>query len=196
MGISNREKALHVAQELFYHQGYLATSVDDIIAKAGLSKSNFYYHFKSKETLGLAVLEARKEDFQGVLANTLCHPALEPRERLLRFFVFLSEAQETRLGKGGCPFGNLVAEMAEHSERFRCQLSAMFCGLSSVIAELIAEGQQQGAFRRDVEPEALAALIVQTTQGMLLMTKCHKSADTVQTSGLVLTQLIETAEKT
>lgn len=193
MAIGSKEKILQAASELFYRNGYLATSVDDIIERSQVSKSNFYYHFKSKEDLGLAVLEQHQENFQAMLRDTLHNGAFAPKERLQQLFDFLVEAQESRLEKGGCPFGNLIAEMTEHSERFRCRLSAMFGELASVYADLVAEGQERGEFRRDVSAGDLANLIVQTTQGMLLMTKCHKTVETFGRSAKALIRLIETS---
>jgi TetR/AcrR family transcriptional repressor of nem operon len=175
--MSSKEKVLQVALELFFRNGYLGTSVDDIIEQAGVSKSNFYYHFKSKEDLGVAVLAHRGVDLQSVIGKTLCNANLEPKERLHRFLDFLVEAQEARYDRGGCPFGNLVAEMSQHSERFRCQLSEMFGGLTASTAEVISEGQRRGDFRRDVASEDIALIVVQTVQGMLLLTKCHKSVE-------------------
>ncbi|HXG24308.1 MAG TPA: TetR family transcriptional regulator C-terminal domain-containing protein, partial [Chthonomonadales bacterium] len=158
-----------------------------------VSKSNFYYHFKSKEDLGIAVLEQRRENFEGLMTATLKNPDATPQERLQHFFTLLAEMQEGRLGQGGCPFGNLVVEVAEQSERFRCQLIAIFEGMTSVIADLIAEGQRLGEFRRDVSHADLAALIVQTIQGMLLMAKCHKQVGSMERSSTLLLKLIEAA---
>jgi TetR/AcrR family transcriptional regulator, transcriptional repressor for nem operon len=189
--MSSKEKVLQVALELFFKNGYLGTSVDDIIAQAGVSKSNFYYHFKSKEDLGVAVLEHRGADLQTLIGKTLCNADFAPKERLSKFLDFLVEAQEARYEKCGCPFGNLVAEMAEHSERFRCHLSEMFGGLTSSTAEVIAEGQRRGDFRNDVECADMAMLVVQTVQGMLLLTKCHKSVESLGRGTRVLVRLIE-----
>lgn len=190
--MSSKEKILEVACDLFFHQGYVSTSVDDIIARAGVSKSNFYYHYKSKEDLGIAVLEQRKEDLQALLASTLRNTSLPPRSRLEQYLQFQILAQDELLSKSGCPFGNLVAEMAEHSERFRCQLSTMFWGLTQLLTDLIEEGQRRGEFRRDAAPTDIACLILQTTQGMHLMAKCHKTVDAFGRSILLLLRLLET----
>lgn len=191
--MSSKEKIMVTAQELFYRHGFLGTSVDDILREARVSKSNFYYHFKSKEDLGIIVLEQRRKDFEALMTATLKNPETSPREGLKRFFALLAEMQEGRLGQGGCPFGNLVVEVAEQSERFRCQLVATFEGMTSMIADLIAEGQRRGEFRRDVSHADLAALIVQTIQGMLLMAKCHKQVGSMGRSSALLLKLIEAA---
>ncbi len=192
--MSSKEKILHVALEQFYHNGYQSSSVDDIIAEAGVSKSNFYYHFKSKEDLGLTVLNFRSEEFRNALDCTLCNEDLNPEQRLLSFLKLMQSSQEEMGQQCGCPFGNLVAEMAEHSEKIRCTLSRMFGSLKNLVADVIVEGQLNGVFRNDVEPDNMAALIVNSMQGMLLMTKCHKSHDTLGRGVVTLVRLIETDE--
>lgn len=188
--MNSKQKILESARELFYHEGFLATSVDDLIQKAGVSKSNFYYHFKSKEDLGIAVLSQRKEDFQAMLEKTLWNKELSHPERLTLFFEREAELQESRFEKGGCPLGNLIAEMAEHSERFRCMLSQMFVGLTEGITQMVREGQEAGAFRSDIDAEDAAHLIVQTMQGMHLLTKCHKSVARTVRAAHLLVQLM------
>jgi AcrR family transcriptional regulator len=54
-----REALLHAAAEVFFEQGYAATSIDAIIARAGGSKRNIYSEFGSKEGL-----------FSAIVANT------------------------------------------------------------------------------------------------------------------------------
>ena len=59
---NKRTQILDAAAELIAAKGFVQTSVDDVIASAGLSgKSHFYHYFKSKETLGHEVL-ARQFD--------------------------------------------------------------------------------------------------------------------------------------
>ena len=56
--MGNREKLLEKACSTFGQKGYKATSVDDLLEAAGVSPSNFYYHFDSKEKLAYEVLDA------------------------------------------------------------------------------------------------------------------------------------------
>lgn len=186
-----REKVLAVAEEMLYQGGYTQTSIEDIIARAKVSKSNFYYHFRSKEELGMAVLERRMQEFDHSLRATLNDDALPPRERLARFLEQVIRAQEETLQKGGCPFGNLVVEMSERSERFRCRLSGMFNALVDRLTEVIRLGQQEGVFREDVPARDLGALVLHTLQGMQLITKCEKCVDGSRRSARVLRILLE-----
>ena len=52
-----RERLLESAKILFSQKGYYATSVEDIVASAGLSKGAFYFYFKSKEELFKSLVE-------------------------------------------------------------------------------------------------------------------------------------------
>jgi AcrR family transcriptional regulator len=54
---SARERLLESAKTLFSQRGYYATSVEEIVASAGLSKGAFYFYFKSKEELFKSLVE-------------------------------------------------------------------------------------------------------------------------------------------
>jgi AcrR family transcriptional regulator len=53
----SRAQVLDAALALFSHQGYRATSMRDIAAKAGVSTGNVYHHFKEKEAIFLELLD-------------------------------------------------------------------------------------------------------------------------------------------
>jgi len=53
----SRERLLESAKILFSQKGYYATSVEDIVESAGLSKGAFYFYFKSKEELFKSLVE-------------------------------------------------------------------------------------------------------------------------------------------
>ena len=63
------------ATRIFAEQGYVATSVDDIVAAAGVTKPMLYRHFESKQELCIALLERYREE---LIAATLEAYAIEP----------------------------------------------------------------------------------------------------------------------
>ncbi len=60
---------LQTSYELFAHKGYDATSMNEIVAKTGISKGNLYHHFTSKEELLLKIVEKymTEEFFKGFI---------------------------------------------------------------------------------------------------------------------------------
>ena len=81
---NSRERLLETATELFAEKGYAATSVREIVKRAGVSKPVLYYYFKSKEGLFYAILDWAAEVQQGIL-NEIFEAPGTVQER----FIFL-----------------------------------------------------------------------------------------------------------
>jgi AcrR family transcriptional regulator len=62
-----RERILEVAEEAVLAKGFAATSIEEIIAAVGITKSGFFYHFKEKSDLAKALLERYLERDRAVL---------------------------------------------------------------------------------------------------------------------------------
>src|SRR6266498_1050664 len=89
-GRSTREAILEAASRLIHVHGYNHTSLDDVLRDSGVSKGNFYYHFKSKEELGYAILDQIIASF---LERTLELCFADPDGRaLLQIRCFLDRA--------------------------------------------------------------------------------------------------------
>jgi AcrR family transcriptional regulator len=56
-GEQTRERILDIAQDAVLHKGFAGTSLDEIIAEAGITKSGFFYHFRDKNDLAKALLQ-------------------------------------------------------------------------------------------------------------------------------------------
>ena len=80
MMLTNRERLLLAARELFLEQGYDA-SVDAIISRAGVARQTFYNHFKNKESLFAEVV---RDCFLDVLAPLNGHTG-DLRQSLMNF---------------------------------------------------------------------------------------------------------------
>ena len=55
-GIETRERILQIAESAVLAKGFGATSIDEVIAEAGITKSGFFYHFRDKNELARAML--------------------------------------------------------------------------------------------------------------------------------------------
>jgi TetR/AcrR family transcriptional repressor of nem operon len=55
-GSETRERILEIAEAAVLAKGFAATSIDELIAAVGITKSGFFYHFKDKGELGKAML--------------------------------------------------------------------------------------------------------------------------------------------
>lgn len=176
---NKREEILEAAATLIAEKGFVQTSVDDVIERAGLSgKSHFYHYFKSKESLGHEVL-ARQFD---VLADhglaQLRDASLDPIERLNVFIDSVVAVQAQRGDKSASPFGALATEMAAKDEGFRVRIARVFRSWTTEIAELLA--QVQDRLEDDAEPMRLARFIVATLEGATTMARMKRDPGLMQ----------------
>ena len=58
---SARARLTQVARDMFAERGFVATSLDDVVAEAGVTKGSLYHHFASKTELFAAALEQEAE---------------------------------------------------------------------------------------------------------------------------------------
>src|SRR5690606_41602255 len=56
-GAATRKSIMDAAQALILETGFSATSVDTVIARAGITKGAFFYHFRTKADLAEALVE-------------------------------------------------------------------------------------------------------------------------------------------
>jgi AcrR family transcriptional regulator len=107
-----RERLLKAAAELFYRDGVGATGIDTITAHAGVAKMSLYNNFASKADLVKACLDARLEEWHGLLEMRLAK-AETPRDKLLAVFDSYVDHAELAYGWGfrGCGLLNAAAEL-------------------------------------------------------------------------------------
>lgn len=86
MPASRREHLLDTAIDLFSEQGYRATGIDTILAKAGVAKMTLYNHFKSKDELILAALRRVDERTRAHFAEEISRRGATPEDRLRAVF--------------------------------------------------------------------------------------------------------------
>lgn len=169
--MGNREKLIEIACQAFGQKGYESTSVDDLLAEAGVSPSNFYYHFKSKEELAIEVLdsifERSREKFVPLFESGKT-PASEKLKQLHGLFV---QRMEKSRCCGGCPLGNLASELSDVSPRFRERIAGFFDECMRGIEGIVRQGVREGEFRPDLDPRASAALIFGSLEGLMLVSK-------------------------
>jgi len=190
----SKEKIIGVATELFHKKGYQQTSVDEILEGSGVKKSNFYYHFKSKEELALQILDMRIGEFESnVISKTLRENSLSPKNRLHRFYERVRAFHQGLKCSGGCPFGNLAIEMSDMNEKFRKRLSVFFTRWEEAIESCIREGIQKGEFRPDINPNLAAGLILSQLEGAIMMVKTHKTLDPLTKGAQTVLKLLQAA---
>src|SRR5947199_10660538 len=106
--ILKRDRLIEAAKIMFYQQGVTGTTLADIAQQAEVPLGNIYYHFRTKEALVEAVIQARLQEVQSLFAQLDRHP--DPLQRLLGLLAAERESEDW-LARYGCPFGSLTEEL-------------------------------------------------------------------------------------
>jgi TetR/AcrR family transcriptional regulator, transcriptional repressor for nem operon len=192
-----RERLVRTGARLFLARSYQAVGVDELCAAADVRKGSFYHFFRSKSDLAKAVIDRHAE----ALWTRLDEVATVTGEgatggaaaRLHAAADVVGEIQagfEHRFGSVvGCPFGNLVAELATTDEALHGHLVAVFAAWEDRLAALCRDTAAQGTLRPGVAPELLARILIAQIQGMILLAKTGRA--TAAEIPLVLHQVID-----
>lgn len=124
-GEQTRERILDIAQDAVLAKGFAGTSLDEIIAEAGITKSGFFYHFKDKNDLAKALLQ-RYLDNEWTVFDSLFKRSDELSDDPLHSFLiflklFADVVSDLPNGHPGC----LVASYVYQDHLFSAEVRAM-----------------------------------------------------------------------
>src|SRR5699024_7205530 len=100
------------------------TSFASIAAAVGISRGNFYYHFKTKDEILGAVIERRLGGTRDMLA-AWADASASPLERVFAFIEIVI-ANRDDIERFGCPVGTLTSELAKLGHPCRPQAVGIF----------------------------------------------------------------------
>ncbi|WP_299865850.1 TetR/AcrR family transcriptional regulator [uncultured Roseobacter sp.] len=110
-----RQSIVAAADKLIYERGFEFTSFADIAQVVGISRGNFYYHFKTKDEILDAVIERRIRDRSEMLDGWV-ETGQSPKQCVANFIrILLMNNQKIR--EYGCPIGTLFSELAKLSHQ-------------------------------------------------------------------------------
>lgn len=118
-----RTRLVDSASRLAYRQGFSDTTLSDVAADASVPLGNVYYYFRTKESLGDAVISQRLEQLRAKLASF--DEIDDPRERL-QAFVEMTLENRKALARSGCPIGTLCAELRKQDDALGDRAAQLF----------------------------------------------------------------------
>lgn len=170
---NTRLTILKTAFDLVYAQGYQLTSVDDIIAKTHATKGAFYYHFKNKDTMGLAMV---KDVMYPRMHQALIEPLLkgtDPIEEIYQMMKGLLLHNGFFQIKYGCPAVNLIEEMAPVSKQFHKVLLSLVEEWREAIVSALEKGRKNGYINAQANPAQVASFVTVGYSGIRNMGKLY-----------------------
>jgi len=174
-GEQTRDRVMDVAEASVLAKGFAATSIDEILFEADITKSGFFYHFRDKNDLALALIERFRDRDLGVFEDVFGRAEELSDDPLHAYLVGLKLLAETmedvQTRRPGCLVatfiyqdqqfdGRVRATLIEVTQTWRAQFLARIRGIAAVHEP-----------RVDIDLEDLADMLLAIVNGGILLAK-------------------------
>lgn len=170
----DEDDVIERALEVFWTQGYEATSLTDLMEATGLAKGSVYKGFGDKKSFFLRTLDAYLERGRGrleLLAASNDSPSHVLRE-WLRSVVDMATCTGVRRG---CFATNCSVELAPHDDEVRARLTRHHRILEKILADIVSAGVAKGELKPDLDPRDGARWINTVIAGLQVIGKTGTS---------------------
>lgn len=194
-GSETRERLLGIAEVSVLEKGFGATSIDEIIAAAEITKSGFFYHFKDKNHLARALLVRyiEKEEF---ILDDLFNRSRELHDDPLHSFLiglklFAEMMEDLSSGHPGC----LVATYCYQERLFDQEIRDLTRETTLVwrkrFRDTFDEITEIYPARDSVDLDDLADMVSNTVEGGIIMSKALRDPGVLPRQVMLLRSYIK-----
>lgn len=179
-GAKTRARIVAAAAELMYIQGVGATTLDDVLAASGASKSQLYHHFDGKDALVRAVVDHVGQRVIEREREALSH--VSTIRGLHRWRDALVQNNALRHGSYGCALGSLASEVSDHDALARQALSRLFTEWQGLLAGVLHRLQDGGHLPPEAPIDRLATGLIGALQGGYMLAQTERDVTPMATS--------------
>ena len=172
---TTRDRIVESGLYLFWLQGYAATGISEILHRANANAGSFYYFFKTKEALLLAVLELYIKSLTPVVVEPIFSQIQDPFERV---FGILGFYRKNLLATGctyGCPIGRLALEIPEEQIKVHRLLADNFDGWTAAVEKTLADAKDR--LPPDTNFKTLSQFVLTVMEGGVMQARAHRAIE-------------------
>lgn len=165
-----RARLIGAARSLVRHKGFAATSVDELCAAAGVTKGAFFHHFRSKEALGVALVEDWTATTGAMFAAHDYNRHADPLDRVFAYLDLRRALLDQPLAEFSCVAGTTVQEVYKTAPPIRDAAGlSLQSGADHVRAHLVEALASHPV--AGVTADSLARQFQVATQGGIILAK-------------------------
>jgi TetR/AcrR family transcriptional regulator, transcriptional repressor for nem operon len=179
-GQATRERILEAATELIGLHGVAGTSTEDVRKAAGVSGSQLYHYFDSKQALIRAVITRQAE--APLVPGRPLMGALDSFDALRAWADAAVEHQERNSGRGECTLTSLAGELGTADEQAREDLCNGFQRWQSLVHDGLRAMRERGDLRREADLDELSMALLAALQGGSLLSQILRTAEPMRAS--------------
>ena len=174
-GQVTRDRIVTAATELIAVHGVAGTSTEHVRAEAGVSGSQLYHYFDSKQALIRAVITRQAESASA--GGPLQLGALDSFDALQAWADAAIENQAANDGRGGCTLSSLAGELSGSDEGSRAELTTGFLRWKALLEQSLGSMRDRGELRADADLATLAYVLLAALQGGTLLAQTLRTTE-------------------
>ena len=165
------DRALVAAMQLFWRQGYSATSLAQLLDEMSIGRSSFYAAFGDKRSLYVEALTLFSERTRDILMDA---GITGPTARIRHFFIATLTAVPRHRVKRGCMMVNTVLELSGVDDEVGQLASAYLDQIESEFESLLVEAEE-ASFQSVLPPAQGARYLMTVNQGLRVAARQNRS---------------------
>jgi TetR/AcrR family transcriptional repressor of nem operon len=180
--VDARQKLFGATISSMAEKGYSATTVDEICAKAGLTKGAFFHYFPSKQSLTVAAVNDWAEKCEALYAAAPYHQFDDAVDRVLGYIDFRRKMLRAPMALTSCPVGTMVQEVYETHPDILHACEECISGQIAEVQSDIAQAMKQCDVRSPWTAKGLALHAYAVLQGVYILAKAKENVDVAEAS--------------
>jgi TetR/AcrR family transcriptional repressor of nem operon len=177
-----RSKLLEAAFSIIRQKGYAATSVDELCARAGVTKGAFFHHFPSKDSLAVTAVNQWSQMTAAFFAAAPYHKFDDPLDRVLGYLDLRKSMLRGDVAEFTCLAGTMIQEAYGTHPDLRYACDASIGTHAAKVESDITEAMKRYIIRAPWTAESLALHTQAVLQGAFILAKAKGNAAVVEAS--------------
>lgn len=195
-GEETRERICQIAERAILDKGYVATSIDEIIVEAGITKSGFFYHFKDKLDLAHALLVRYVENDTAFFAEIFDRAdelTDDPLQQMLIFLkMYAEKMSEVEVTHPGCLIASYCYQENQFNDEIRRMMAEAILSWRDMFKARFEAIAEKYPPRTKVDFDDLADTVSTMMEGGIIMIKVMKEGDIIGRQAMMLRAFVKT----
>lgn len=171
-------EVLHRAMEIFWHKGYEATSVQDLVEQMGINRGSLYGTFTDKRALFLAVIQHYDQTVVSTVVANL-RQARSARQAIEEYIRDAAERASADRDRRGDFLTNIAVEVGPHDLEAERRLQASLRRIESAFYDALVHARAAGEIRTHRDLHDVARFLTSTLQGIRVMARVNAARESL-----------------
>lgn len=174
-----KQRIIDAATRAMIEKSYNGVGLNEILTDAGVPKGSFYHFFKSKENLGIAVVERAAGDKCTRLRGHYSDRTKSPLRRLRGLFEEARQDLAEGRVRSECVLCKLALEQAALSDPMRAAIRSAFDQFKALTAQVIREAQAANEICTNLDAERLSDFLTVSFHGAMIRVEIDEDLSAV-----------------